>query len=975
MDGNGCFVCGNDCSNSTLVLINLETKKYKTRYTILIGNLINSEYELRISKSDKICEKCSVLIEKYDELQYETKTVKSVLSRQIANTYSIETDEELVYMDKSKIFCELRSNGIDDSKKYSCKVCPNFVTTCIDTVNSHIIYHKIIEEEKHTLNNTIKEAKMATTSKSRVQQTAREVPKIPEKVKSSSSVVNVTINNIQETQQAPKQQQHQQLSAQYSINSGSQEIDQDTLDSLIDMSLLDDEFYDSNLKDHKCAVEYCTETFAYACDYVRHLKLKHKSNLNHIFSALKSNLKRPKKISKFMCPYCFTKTSSNEQLEMHVKQHEEIAGKPAQLSERIGDFVASLMQACRCTICDCEILDPTELECNHEIVKNGMAPKLNCIFCDCYFYNEKLYNNHLALVHTQCFVCGSAFNDNNVLNDHICSHLSHSEFACLFCKDIYQTNKNRLDHMKSKHSANCCSYCDDWYKNTSELEHHLRYSHADKRYKEQKSSICDYCGATFKNKQLYEVHLQTDHKTRKIYKCSTCKQDFRFRYLLMDHVSCAHNRTIIDNEVNFYKCCFCMKGFPSQNRKLFIEHLEKHQSNSTFCFDCNTNIESVQSLESHRERFHQDFSKTVDKSVVAENSKRHANVKQNNNGSKMTFVPATINHNKLAGKNELSTQQSTRTKQRPINEVIPQQHNVQIAATSPKQPQYEVINNLNIQEEAQQQTQSQQIMIQNEDGSFLNNLILTENGELIIQNLDGLLPNGQESDEGTQIQISNLEQFLMEQGLSSNTEISYIQPDIISDGQVVIQSDDGTTQESLMQTYKEIFEPDDEITAELIDSSDAQQMEHQTQNILLNGEYVLQTPSSTLQQLTQQQTKANNNNNVLQATIEHVDVGNAQVLDAANQSTLDELGDILLEVAAAAEKEKKPKAGDPNQKVMRETLWGKKRPAEPFREANAKRRSTKQLEILPETETPARNFSQAYEFFVKGFDAKKQKQL
>lgn len=60
---------------------------------------------------------------------------------------------------------------------------------------------------------------------------------------------------------------------------------------------------------------------------------------------------------------------------------------------------------------------------------------------------------------------------------------------------------------------------------------------------------------------------------------------------------------------------------------------------------------------------------------------------------------------------------------------------------------------------------------------------------------------------------------------------------------------------------------------------------------------------------------------------------------------------------------------------MRETLWGKKRPAEPFREASVKRRSTKQLEILPETETPARNFSQAYEFFVKGFDAKKQKQL
>ena len=59
---------------------------------------------------------------------------------------------------------------------------------------------------------------------------------------------------------------------------------------------------------------------------------------------------------------------------------------------------------------------------------------------------------------------------------------------------------------------------------------------------------------------------------------------------------------------------------------------------------------------------------------------------------------------------------------------------------------------------------------------------------------------------------------------------------------------------------------------------------------------------------------------------------------------------------------------------MRETLWGKKRQLENLRERNAKRRSTKQVENVPDTELPARNFSQAYELFVRGFDAKKQKQ-
>lgn len=416
MDGNSCFVCGTDCSDSTLVLINLETKKYKTRYTVLIGNLINSEYELRIAKSDKICEKCSVLIEKYDELQYETKTVKSVLSRQIAITYSIETDEELMYMDKSKIFAELRANGNDQSTKYSCKLCPNFVTTCIDTVNAHIMYHKIMDEQKTSLNSVIKESKTPSTSKPRAQQSAREVQKLPVKSKSTS---NEAINHVGHEQ---LQIVKQQVPVQYQINNV-QEYEEESLDSLIDLNLLDDEYYDSNLTDHKCAYEGCPETFVYASDYVRHLRLKHKATLNYIFSALKSNLKRPKKLSSLMCPYCFTKMSSNEQLESHVKQHEEAAQKTTTISDRISEFVASLMQACRCTVCDCEILDPTTIECNHEIVKNGMAPKLNCMSCDQYFYSERLYNCHLAMDHSQCFCCGSYFKDRTILKGHIRSHL------------------------------------------------------------------------------------------------------------------------------------------------------------------------------------------------------------------------------------------------------------------------------------------------------------------------------------------------------------------------------------------------------------------------------------------------------------------------------------------------------------------------------------------------------------------------
>lgn len=150
-----------------------------------------------------------------------------------------------------------------------------------------------------------------------------------------------------------------------------QEYDEQTLESLIDLNLLDDQFFDSNLKNRKCMVGGCSKEFKYVSDYVRHLKLKHKSTLNHIFAVIRTNIKRPAKLDKFMCPYCFTKTSSNDSLENHVRQHEE-AAKSNLFTDRINDFVNNVMSSSRCNTCDCEIIDSTVLECNHEIARNGL---------------------------------------------------------------------------------------------------------------------------------------------------------------------------------------------------------------------------------------------------------------------------------------------------------------------------------------------------------------------------------------------------------------------------------------------------------------------------------------------------------------------------------------------------------------------------------------------------------------------------
>lgn len=316
------------------------------------------------------------------------------------------------------------------------------------------------------------------------------------------------------------------------------------------------------------------------------------------------------------------------------------------------------------------------------------------------------------------------------------------------------------------------------------------------------------------------MHSSQEHSTKKWFKCFKCPKTFEFRYLLMEHISTVHQRTIVDQETNFYQCFFCNQSFATQNRNSLVQHLQQHQISQSYCYDCNINFETRNKLEDHREKSHQDFSKSVDKIPLV---------------NEVSQVP------QLKKEAEVINQQVVQTSQE-IEQILPDQQ--------------------------------QQIIVQGEDGNLLNmnNFILTENGELIIQNFDGLLPNGSQDgsvvgDDCGQIQI-NLEQFLMEQGLAANTEISYIQGE---DGSLVaLQNDDGT-QESVLQ--KLIFDGND-IPNDLIDETEVstEQQNDDDTNILINGDYII--PSHPAKIETQQQ--------------------NIESLNAANQSTLDELGDILV---------------------------------------------------------------------------------
>lgn len=338
-------------------------------------------------------------------------------------------------------------------------------------------------------------------------------------------------------------------------------------------------------------------------------------------------------------------------------------------------------------------------------------------------------------------------------------------------------------------------------------------------------------------------------------------------------MSTDHQRKIVDNDDTFYKCFCCPKTFTSCDRSNLLAHIKEHSLETSFCTDCNSLFESLEELETHRAKVHLDFSVLI---------------------------------NKLDPLKVFEIQEAEQLKANPPS-----------MATRPTVPNTSAVmaREHEMNGDSQEHYQQQPLLIQNEDGSILNNLLINENGELIVQNYDSLLQNGHELGESSQLQ--QIEQFLLEQGITDTSGISYIQTE---DGQILLQTDDShIDQEALMQ---------------MLQQSQDDVSEHQNSEV----EVEVDVPSVTI--------------------------------NPENQAALDELGDILLEVAAAADNDKSSKSSSsrmiPSIKRKRENAQNGKM----FKEEPQQKRNVRMEE---EENQPVKNFSQAYEYFVKGFDAMRNK--
>lgn len=378
-----CFICNVECKSDQPFLATLETPKNKTPYPKLISELINNNYELQISTSNKICDQCQLVFERYDELMQESRKVKAVLSRQLAATYSLDTNEYF-YIDTNRMF---NKTSVDpENVQFTCRICHDF-TFCPSTADKHYVYHEILESrEKKSENLKISQRRENSSDSSEQQST------------STTVITSYTSKKLLQPTFEDK-----------------------IMKQLIDIEQLEDPYSDGNVRISKCVISYCKEKFVYLCDYVHHLKFNHKASLNQIFTILRSNIKKPSKLKKYCCPFCYTKINSESSLIEHVTLHENSTATV--FTEKLNTFISNLISQSNCKTCGFERSDPSQENCHHEKIKDKKNSKLNCKDCDAFFYKKILLNNHLANVHNKCFACNVTYKQRIALAKHINLHV------------------------------------------------------------------------------------------------------------------------------------------------------------------------------------------------------------------------------------------------------------------------------------------------------------------------------------------------------------------------------------------------------------------------------------------------------------------------------------------------------------------------------------------------------------------------
>lgn len=226
---------------------------------------------------------------------------------------------------------------------------------------------------------------------------------------------------------------------------------------------------------------------------------------------------------------------------------------------------------------------------------------------------------HAAKMRTyECTHCDKVFTEARKYYSHLGFH--KRLFECRPCGRRFSLLGNLKKHLSTHEGApdQVCEVCGHQFLTSDQLQHHHQTQHQDDSVREYKVE-CEHCGKKYVREEAYKQHLGGAP-----YKCSLCEVSVGCETKLKTHVRNQHGRCVCEFCGKSFKknslihhikivhreacvpCPHCPKKFTYRSKMLAHLDANHSQEKKYKCGICGYMARTVNTLNLHRRRRHQD---------------------------------------------------------------------------------------------------------------------------------------------------------------------------------------------------------------------------------------------------------------------------------------------------------------------------------------------------------------------------------